>query len=123
MRGLSAYVLIHFVAITFAPGWIMADFLLERNRIARELCVQRMVPEDLRTCHGECQLSKRLAALDDQERKLPEMINAFRIDNMIADGGSPELAAPEEEAEPAWPQTADGTLQGHVLTMVPVPWG
>ena len=53
LRWLSAFLLVHFIAVLTVPAWITVDFMLERDRIARDLCVQRMVTEGLPTCHGE----------------------------------------------------------------------
>lgn len=49
-----------YLAVLLAPFAITLDFLLQRDRIARELCVQRAVPEGERTCHGQCCLKKQL---------------------------------------------------------------
>jgi len=49
-----------------APSLVLLQFQVGRARIERELCVQRDVMKGMRTCHGECQLSKRLEALEVQ---------------------------------------------------------
>lgn len=51
----------------------MLDFLMERDRIARELCVQRDVQESHRTCHGQCHLVKQLKEAEgrEQQRETP----------------------------------------------------
>ena len=55
---LGRLLLFLFAATVAAPAVVMVDFLLERDRIIKELCVQRAVPEMVRTCHGQCYLAK-----------------------------------------------------------------
>lgn len=122
MRGLAVSLLIHFLAVTFAPGWIVADFMLERSRIEQELCVQRMVPDDLRTCHGECQLSKRLKNVDQREANLPNELKAVHLDEMLPEEGQEHLLLPAELAVPTWGALVEKELEGHPHALAPVPW-
>jgi hypothetical protein len=70
-----------------APSLTLLDFHLRRSTIERELCVQRDVAEVMRTCHGECQLSKRLKALEQEaERGFPVEDLRFREYPMVVDG-------------------------------------
>jgi len=55
-----------FAVVLCAPSLVLLEFQLERARIERELCVQREVVGEMRTCHGECQLSKRFRALEEE---------------------------------------------------------
>ncbi|MCU0320288.1 MAG: hypothetical protein MUE88_09460 [Flavobacteriales bacterium] len=66
MRGIAASLFALMVGLILAPAILVVEFHADRDRIARELCVQRDVVEDMRTCHGECQLSKRLRALEHE---------------------------------------------------------
>jgi hypothetical protein len=122
MRGVTAFFLIHFLAVTFAPGWIVADFLLERSRIEQELCVQRMVPDDLRTCHGECQLSKRLKNVDQREANLPNELKAVHLDEMLPEEGQEHLLLPAELTTPQGVALVEKELAGHPYALAPVPW-
>lgn len=71
-RWCSRILLLVILAVSNAPLVILVQFHLDRSRIARELCVQRDLVENMRTCHGECQLSKRLKALEeDAEAGIP----------------------------------------------------
>jgi len=75
-----------------APSLTLLDFHLRRSTIERELCVQRDVVETMRTCHGECQLSKRLKALEQEaERGFPVEDLQFREYPMVVDGASNEI--------------------------------
>ena len=65
-RGPVILVLWLFVAVLLAPAYVLIDFTLHQDRIARELCVQRDVVEAMRTCHGHCELSKRFRQLEHE---------------------------------------------------------
>lgn len=123
MRGSAAILLLHFILVTFAPGWIVADFWVERDRIEREICVQRMVADADRTCHGECSLMKRLDKFGEREQNLPNEIRAVRIGEMITDAGMLPVAAPQLGLELLWGSLREGPLDGHPRTRTPVPWG
>lgn len=71
-------VLTVFVAVLFAPLFVLLEFKVHQDRIARELCVQRDVVDTMRTCHGHCQLSKRFKQL---EREAGSDFPAERIQN------------------------------------------
>ena len=55
-----------FLGLMLAPLAVLLEFHVHRATIERELCVQRDVVDAMRTCHGECQLSKRFKALEKQ---------------------------------------------------------
>lgn len=122
MRGLAAFLLVHFMAVTFAPGWIVADFLMERSRIERESCVQRMVPDGQRTCHGECQLTKRLADSKAHERNLPDQIRSLRIGDTLPVEGPLALSVPESGPTQLGVETAGSILAGYPRPVTTVPW-
>jgi hypothetical protein len=61
---------------TFSKGVILLEFLLNRDYIARNLCVNKSRPK--LKCNGTCQLMKELAAREDQERN-KEAGSAVRV--------------------------------------------
>ncbi|MBX2983191.1 MAG: hypothetical protein WBB32_01090 [Flavobacteriales bacterium] len=122
MRGITAFLLLHFIAVTLAPGWIVADFWVEQDRIAQELCVQRMVPDAERTCHGECSLMKRLDKCADREQNLPNEIRAVRIGDMIADESELAIVLPTNGIRFPWGSFSEEPLDGHKRPHAPVPW-
>lgn len=65
-RVLPPILALLFTAVLMAPSFVLLQFKLDQARIAEELCVQREVMEEMRTCHGECQLSKRFKALEER---------------------------------------------------------
>lgn len=65
-RILIPFLSLLFLAAVMAPSIVLLQFELDRARIERELCVQRELMEGMRTCHGECQLSKRLNSLEQE---------------------------------------------------------
>ncbi len=60
----------------FVPVCILLQFQLDKERIARELCIQREVAEETRTCHGQCHLTKQLKPLQEDipQNALPETV-------------------------------------------------
>lgn len=122
MRTISAFLLIHFLVATMAPAWIVADFLVERSCIEKELCVQRMVPDGQRTCHGECQLMKRLEKSESQEQNLPAELRAFRIGEMIMEEKPLALVVPSVELALVWASFSEKPHEGHLSVQAPVPW-
>lgn len=52
-----------------APSLYLLQFQLRRAYIEDELCVQRDVMAGMRTCHGECHLSKKFKALEQEAAK------------------------------------------------------
>ncbi len=60
---------LYFMAVWAAPAVVFVHFQVRRTHIEQELCVQRDVMEDMRTCHGECVLSKRFKALEQEAEK------------------------------------------------------
>ena len=122
MRAFSVVLLLHFLAITVAPAWIMLDFLVERDRIERELCVQRLVPDGQRTCHGQCFLMKRLQKSGERERNLPMELRAVRIGDMIRDDGQVVLVVPQKRDKEIWAMLSEEVKKGHPRRLAPVPW-
>jgi hypothetical protein len=122
MRTFSVVLLLHFLAITVAPAWITLDFLVERDRIEKDLCVQRMVADGQRTCHGECYLMKRLKKSEGREQNLPNELRAFRIGDMIALEVDHALISPKEKDKPIWAKLELALLAGHTRPLSPVPW-
>jgi hypothetical protein len=53
-------------AMSWAPSAFLLRFELRRAYVERELCVQRALAGDMRTCHGECHLGQQLKALEQE---------------------------------------------------------
>jgi len=87
-RIVSSALLVAFVAMTLAPSLFLAHFLARRAYVERELCVQRQMAEGMRTCHGECHLSKQLRALErEAEQGFPVERIDFRTEPAIEQDG------------------------------------
>lgn len=72
MRWLFRSFAVYFVAVMAAPGILFVQFQTRRSYIEKELCVQREVVDDMRTCHGDCFVAKRYKALEGEaERGFP----------------------------------------------------
>lgn len=123
MRSIAAILLIQFIGLIVAPAVVVGDFWAERAQIERELCVQRMVPGEQRTCHGECQLMKRLAHSDERGHDIPEVIRSLRLENFIAEDEGLHVQVPSSEMRlPAWGTLLEEPLDGHLECAAPVPW-
>ena len=122
MRFLAAALLLQFVSVLFAPAFIVADFLVERGHIERDLCVQRMVPDAERSCHGECCLKRRLDESGARERNMPTELRALRLSDMLADAEVLVPVPEMKEVRPHWGILLEGTLVGHHRVSAPVPW-
>lgn len=109
--------------MTVAPTLFVAHFMARRAYIERELCIQREVAAEMRTCHGECQLSKQLRALEQEaEQGFPAERIDFRIEPAVesVDKGFRFILSGVQRPFPEWRMEA---CAGHPRLSEPVPWG
>lgn len=66
VRWMGRLVTLLFAVVLFAPSLFLLQFQLRRVYIERELCVQREVIAEMRTCHGECHLMKQFSVLEQE---------------------------------------------------------
>jgi hypothetical protein len=72
-RLLFASMAVIFTVMVLMPSVVLLRFQVRRAYVERELCVQRAIAGDMRTCHGECHLSKQLKALErEADGKFPQ---------------------------------------------------
>ncbi|MGV3636185.1 MAG: hypothetical protein ACO1NQ_00935 [Flavobacteriales bacterium] len=121
-RLFAASVLLVLGAVHLAPLAVLIQFHLDRAHIERELCVQRAVVAEMRTCHGECQLSKRFRVL---EQKANDEFPTERIETRF----EPKTPIAEEVQvvlpgafRTCLPVLVESPLEGDVNTAEPVPW-
>lgn len=94
-RILAPLVGLLFAAMLLAPSVVLFQFKLDQQRIAKELCVQRDLMEGMRSCHGECQLSKRFKALEQEaEAGFPAESMQVRYEPVMDLGAPPVLILP-----------------------------
>ena len=122
MRAIPLALLCVLLAHLLVPACILVDFLVDRDRIANELCVQRLVPDDMRTCHGGCYLSRKLKDVDARERDLPVAFRALKLDDAIPQQTDLLTIFSAVTTGPAWPGAEHGLLPGCVPVSEPVPW-
>ena len=122
MRGFGALLWVVFLGHLLIPAGIVVDFLVDQERIAQELCVQRLVPEEMRTCHGHCYLSKKLKEVDARERDLPGTLRALKLDDAVAQ----RTAIPFRSIVPVLalfrPDMDEALSPGCAPVTEPVPW-
>ncbi len=71
MRALAPLLVVLWSLAFAAPTWTMLRWGLDHDRIAREECVQKDMPDELRTCYGRCQLIRALHQLREKEQQGP----------------------------------------------------
>ncbi|MBL0043747.1 MAG: hypothetical protein IPP33_04820 [Flavobacteriales bacterium] len=122
MRFTAHVLLLALLASVFAPAIIVGEFLVDRDRITRELCVQRLVPEEMRTCHGNCYLSKTLRKVDQQERTLPDELRSMRLPEVVITGYPLQLSASGFQCSLTAIPEQCATCDGWAFASDPVPW-
>ncbi|MBX2974327.1 MAG: hypothetical protein KF797_14615 [Flavobacteriales bacterium] len=124
MRRTSASLLLLVLgAVHLAPLFVLVQFHMDRAHIERELCVQREVMADMRTCHGECQLSKRFRVL---EQKAAKNFPTERIESRFepkAPLAESHLWLPNGPFEVRRPDLVLLPLERAIPAAEPVPWG
>lgn len=95
---------------------------MERDRVEKELCVQRLVKEEVRTCHGQCYLMKRLNRSEQRAQDLPQQLRSLKLGDMTVDTITGVSLAVEEFASGPWAEQVNGVLAGHCALGEPVPW-
>lgn len=88
-KAVVALVVLLYAGQFLVPAFIVGRFIAQRERIERELCVQRERAEGMRTCHGECHVMKQLKSAEDAaaghtppqlpKRTQPESWSSVRI--------------------------------------------
>jgi hypothetical protein len=120
----GAFVLLTAImAGTVAPSFFVLHFQLRQAYIERELCVQREVAEDMRTCHGQCHLSKQLRSLEHEAAQgFPAERIDFRTEPAVDHEGTPVLITSRGEQR-CFARADERLLSGFRVQCDPVPWG
>jgi hypothetical protein len=121
-RLFAASVIVVLGLVHLAPLAVLIQFHVDRAHIERELCVQREVMAEMRTCHGECQLSKRFRALEQQANdEFPSERIETRFEPKTPISEDVHVVLPT--AQRSWhPVLVETPLDGDVNTAEPVPW-
>lgn len=123
LRQGSIVLLLAILAGIVAPSLFVLHFQLRRDYIERELCMQREVAAEMRTCHGQCHLSKQLKAL---EREAAQGFPAEQIDfrtEWAVDAFSAPVVITYRSEPRRFACVAVGLLNGFRAQSDPVPWG
>lgn len=123
MRAVAQLLLVHFCLVLLAPAAVVADFWIERERVEQELCVQRLVKEEVRTCHGQCYLMKQLNRSEQRAQDLPQQLRSLKLGDMAVQTIAEALVPLAEERDRGWGQRKVHVLAGHPDRGEPVPWG
>ena len=123
MHMLASFAMLAVYLLVLAwPSLVVVDWLADRDRIARELCVQRELPPEMNHCNGQCHLAKELRATQAAQEKAaaePE-VQVFLV-NAVADMAVQVmwLQGSDREFLP-W---SSSELIGHSGSVDPVPRG
>ncbi|MBL7945545.1 MAG: hypothetical protein JNN32_05730 [Flavobacteriales bacterium] len=121
-RFFAASVIVVLGLVHLAPLAVLIQFHVDRAYIERELCVQREVMAEMRTCHGECQLSKRFRALEQQANdEFPMERLETRFDPRTPLPENVQVVAPRAERM-HHPVLVEFPIDQEVNTAEPVPW-
>lgn len=123
LRGISALLFAAFCTMTVAPTLFVAHFVARRAYIERELCIQREVAAEMRTCHGECHLGRQLRAMEQEaEQGFPAERIDFRIEPAVesVDKGVRFILSGVKRP---FPEGRMEACVGHRRLSEPVPWG
>lgn len=122
LRQGSVVLLFAVLAGLMAPLLHVMHFQLRQAYIERELCVQRELAANMRTCHGQCHLSKQLNALEQEAAQgFPAERIDFRTEPAVDDFGAPVVFETRMELR-RFARLEDGLLGGFRSQSDPVPW-
>lgn len=122
IRASGIVLLFLFASLLVTPFAILLEFHVHKAQIEKELCVQRDVVEAMRTCHGECQLSKRFQALEQESTaEFPVDRISVRLEPEvpIANEIRTILSGPTQRSFPIF---SDELCEGHPVPSEHVPW-
>ncbi|MBK9273755.1 MAG: hypothetical protein IPM49_04340 [Flavobacteriales bacterium] len=103
------------------PSLIVGHFLLERDRIERELCVMRDAAPEQNTCHGNCVLMRQLNTSERKAQAPFENLEVRTQPSLVADVLNWPPVLPMREL--ASPPLRVVLLDGIHAIVDPVPWG
>lgn len=112
-----------FAAVMNAPSLYLLQFTVHKAYVERELCVQRDVMEDMRTCHGECQLTKKFRALEEESNsRFPADRLEIRYEVLIGHAVITPHFLPSASRR-TYPVFVASIATGHQTVPEAVPWG
>lgn len=68
-KCITLFILMLFVFQNTGSIWIIGEFYINRNYIAKNVCINRF--DAVSICNGKCYLDNELKANDKQEQKFP----------------------------------------------------
>lgn len=122
-RTVAGFLVVAMVLPFVLTATVLVSFHLERDRIIKELCVQRALPEAEQTCHGQCQLKKQLQAAEAPQDvpALPRL--ELRMEPAISSHAGFSLSIPQVRSRSFGPEEHVRMGAGYPSLADPVPWG
>lgn len=123
MRRTVAGFLVVAMALPFVlTATVLVRFHLERDRIIKELCVQRALPEAEQTCHGQCHLKKKLQ-VQEAPQDLPALPRLeLRMEPAVNGHVGIPLSIPQARSRSFGPEEQYRMGAGYPSLSDPVPW-
>lgn len=123
MHRFAAVLLTVLIALPWLlPCGVLINWRLERERIRKELCVQREMADSMRTCHGECVLMKRLKQAEDTERNARPPLVQWRMEPAVPQADERWNMVPPAAGDMQYSHPLVLLAAGHVRRAEPVPW-
>ena len=123
MRRLTAAFLTLLMALPWLlPCGVLVGWGLERERVRKELCVQREMADSVRTCNGECVLMKRLKKAEDAERNAKPPLVQLRMEPAVPHADENAAVIHFTANQLHYPKLRAALRDGHVRFTEPVPW-
>ena len=118
----AVFLLLALLMQTFSKVVIVVDFYANQETIARTLCENRDKP--MMHCCGRCQLRKRLAKEDNQDKNSPERKSDNRNEVLFCEKNTQTFIAPFRDAGRAsYPSFASGGPVDRSLSFFHPPTG
>lgn len=122
-RALASLLLLATSLPLVVTGFVLVRFQLERDRIIREVCVQRDRPIEKNCCKGSCQLEKQLKEQEGQEpgSSVPPRIE-LRVEPAVLCGPMRATLCLAASVRLFGGDPASPTRAGHPALADHVPW-
>lgn len=101
-----------FALVLTKPFSPYAKYLLNKEYIANELCVNKDVP--MMHCNGKCHLAKMIKEQQTQEEKGFDAVNVQALDLVVGDAFTDVLITPKSKLSKALITKAINLLDGSV---------
>lgn len=109
MRQIFSIVLILAIALhLFSELGIYISFKINQDYISKNLCVEKDIPNS--TCHGCCQLKKKLKTSEEQKEENPQSTNKKPEIQFFNPGSAIAFSSPAKSYQIIIPKAIDTSI-------------